>query len=414
MKVIVIGSGVVGVTTAYYFAKAGVEVVVVDQHPEPAMGASFGNAGSMTASRAGPWASPRALAKTLKGYYSSDSAFKLHLSNDPALWAWLAGFTKAAFSNHTSSKRQSMIELGIASSAERQTLERTIGLAYGQIRQGLLTVYDSDKEFKRARTDLSTLRSLGLEMEALSVAECEKLEPAVDWDNLNAVGAILSKDDATADCREFTLSLARHLVGMGVQFRHEFVIKVIQMRPGHCEVSTDKGGITADAIVVAAGIESMRLLKPLGIALPMYPVKGYSITLKQSTSLLPSMSISDEARKVFMSPINNQLRAAGIADIAGYDMTISPERIGVIRRTTADFFPNFADAPEELVWSGLRAMTHDGPPLMFGSQDSGVWVNSGHGSLGWTFACGAAKIVSNMVLQKKHEPENPYFGLSRR
>jgi len=415
MKVIVVGGGVIGVTTAYYLARAGVQVVLLDEKPDLALGASFANAGSMTASRAGPWASPRTLTKTLKGYLSDDSAFRLGLSVDPALWRWLFGFTLAAFSTSSGAKRQAMIELGMTSAREREQLDADLALEYGPISSGLLTLYNNSNDFDLARKDMKTLRNLGIDVQSLNSGECQTAEPTVAWDRVKVSGGILALSDTTADCRKFTLALAQKAVTMGVQV--QYGVRVKSVRPKHegmCQIVTADEVLQADAVVVAAGINSRPLINQLGLHLPMYPVKGYSVTVPTPEGPKPKLTISDEAKKVFVSPFSEGLRAAGIADITGYDLGIDSKRIDVVKRTLSTLYPSVSINDDSSVWAGLRAMTHDGPPLIFGVQNSGIWINSGHGSLGWTFACGAAAMISRLVTTDQAEPENPFFGLSKR
>ena len=415
MKVIVIGSGVVGITTAHYLARAGADVTVLDQNDEPAMGTSYANAGSMTASRSGPWASPRVLVKTMKGYFANDAAFRIRPTVDPRLWVWLLGFAVSAFSTSTAAKRKAMIELALTSAVEREAIEAELALEYGPKRKGLLTLYHDTGDFGRARRDTQTLHSLGIDVEALDAAACRLAEPAVAWDGLGICGGIFAHNDTTADCRSFTVALAARAAAAGVRMRHRTRVQVVRpRRQGKCEVVIDGEVLNADAVVVAAGLETSGLVRPLGIRLPIYPVKGYSISVKNDGSSQPKLTIAHESKKVFVSPLNGGLRAAGIADFTGFDPTIDPVRVDVLKRALSALYPQ-ADLGGELhTWAGLRAMTHDGPPVIFGIPDSGIWINSGHGSLGWTFACGAAKMTSNLVTTNRWEPENPYFGLARR
>lgn len=415
MRVIVVGSGVVGVTSAYYMARAGAEVVVLDQNPEPAMGASFANAGSMTASRSGPWASPRTLVKALKGYFEDDAAFRLRLAADPKLWTWLLGFAVSAFSANTAAKRKAMIELALANAIERERIDADLALEYGPMHKGLLTLYHNTDDFERARHDLGTLRALGINVEALDASACRVAEPAVAWDGLGVCGGLLARDDTTADCRSFTLALADRATAAGVQFRHGTRVQGIRPRhQGMCEVALQGDVLKADALIIAAGLETTKLVGPLGVRLPIYPVKGYSISARTGGGRQPMLTVAHEAKKVFVSPMNGGLRAAGIADITGYDLAIDPVRVDVLRRILSALYPTAEMSGTLQVWSGLRAMTHDGPPLIFGIPDAGIWINTGHGSLGWTFACAAAKMTCDLVTANRAESQNPFFGLSKR
>lgn len=415
MKVIVIGGGVVGVASAYYLCRSGAEVVLLEKNDGPALETSFANAGSMTASRAGPWASPKALAKTLKGYFSEDSAFKLHLCPDLEQYRWLAGFVVTAFSDSRVAKRSAMVKLGLASLRERRRLDQELALSYGVIRPRLLTIYDNVRDLDAAVADLRYLQGLGVTARAMSPADCRSEEPNVAWDRLTVVGGILAIDDETADCHEFSKALATVNQRVGVDLRYgECVRKIDAKSFGNCTVTTDVGVLSADAVLIAAGISSVELAKAQGIKLPIFPVKGYSISIDMPLADRPQVTISDERRKVFVAPTESGVRGAGVADIVGYQRDITASRIALIERRLKHLFPKANLDGDVSTWAGLRAMTHDGPPIICGMPGSGLWFNTGHGSLGWTFACGAADVVAKLLLNRSYEPENRYFGLSHR
>ena len=415
MKVIVIGAGVIGITTAYYLRRQGVEVILIEKNPGPGLETSYANAGSMTATRAGPWASRRTLVKTMKGYFSRDSALRLKLTADPRLYEWLIGFVVAAFSSARPERRRAMIELGMVSLSERRALDSELSLDYGGINTGLLTIHENAEDFRLAVADIPYLRSLGAEVQELSPAECGATEPAVDWPRQRIVGGIYAPTDESGDCYRFTKAIASELVRMGVEVRYGEQVRSLDARAfGACRVRTDRGDIDGDAVVVAAGIQSAALARMIGVKLPLCPVQGHSISVPLPEGERPNVTIAHESRKVFVSPCGNGVRAAGVADIVGYGRKLKPERVELLKETVSALYPSARLDQDLDPWTGLRDMTHDGPPIICGVPGSGLWFNAGHGTLGWTFACGAAKLVTTLVRSRTAEPDNPFLGLTRR
>lgn len=414
MRVIVIGGGVVGITTAYELQAAGHETTVLERRDGPGLETSFANAGSLCASRAGPWASPRTIGKTLKGYFKQDSPFRLKLAADVRQAAWLARFVSAAFSDRRRERRRAMIELAVASQRRWHEVNEDLGLEYGPIGRGLLTIHDSAQDLALASADLPFLQSLGLDVRRLSLEECRTAEPAARLDE-KVLGGILARDDESADCNRFTVALASHLRGRGVDLRFGTQVRSLSGRGRDgCRVATATEELRADAVVVAAGGGSPALLAPLGVRVPTYPVKGYSITVRHDSARQPTLTIADEGRKVFVAPLDGQLRAAGVADIRGADRALDPRRIATLRRTVARLYPD-ADVDGELSpWTGLRDMTFDGPPIISSVGDTRIWINSGHGSLGWTFACGAASLIAALVTGSQPPIDARWFRLGDR
>jgi D-amino-acid dehydrogenase len=419
MRVIVIGAGIVGTATAHYLQRGGAAVTVIERLGGPAEGASFANAGSMTASRAGPWASPKTILKTLKGYFNEDSAFKLALRPDAGQLRWLWGFLRSAYGDHGRGKRESMIRLALDSIRERQRIDAEYGLAYGGVRPRLLCIHDTEADAAAAAADLPYLQALGVSVRMVSAEECRALEPAVDWSNVSMAGATLASDDETADCLRFCRALENVNRRLGVDCRYDTeVLEVNAHGLGNCSISTRHGKdivvVRADAVVVAAGIQSLQIARSVGLRLPMYPVKGYSLTLPMPVCARPQLTIAHDKRKVFVSPMEGGIRAAGVADIVGYEHRVDERRVGLVRRTVRDLYPQADLGSAPPAWTGLRAMTHDGPPIVCGLPGTGLWLNAGHGSLGWTFSLGCARLTTEMVTSNRHEPDDPFLGLSCR
>lgn len=415
MHIVVIGGGVIGLTTAYYLRRSGVEVTLIEQNRKPAQGSSYANAGSMTASRAGPWASPKAIAKTLKGYLDPDSAFRLRIQPDLRQARWLLGFLRSAYSEHASAKRAAMVTLARESIGERRMLDSVLGIDYGAVYPGLLSIYENTEDFDAAARDVEYLKDLGIDVRLLSPSDCAAIEPTVAWSNLPIVGATLAPDDETADCYRFCQALDAINASLGV-VRHygEQVTHLDARNLGQCVVRIRGDDLTADGVVIAAGVQSVELARTQGVRLPVYPVKGYSLSVPLEHDQVPRHTLSHERRKVFVSPSEAGLRAAGVADIVGYNTTLDKERVDLVRRTITDLFPRATLAEGVEQWSGLRPMTYDGPPVICGVPGTGLWLNTGHGSLGWTMSLGAAKLTSELVTSGRYAPENAYFGLGCR
>jgi D-amino-acid dehydrogenase len=307
-----------------------------------------------------------------------------------------------------------MIELGVMSQRRWHEVNEALGLEYGAIGRGLLTIHDDPKDLALASADVPFLQSLGLDVRRLSAEECRAAEPAARFDD-EVLGGILARNDESADCNRFTVALASHLRRQGVDLRFGTPVRSLSGRDGRgCRVTTATEELRADLVVVAAGGETPALLAPLGVRVPSYPVKGYSITVRHASTRKPRLTIADEGRKVFVAPFDGHLRAAGVADIRGDDRTLDPRRIATLRRTVARLYPS-ADVDGELsAWTGLRDMTYDGPPVVSPVGDTGIWVNSGHGSLGWTFACGAASLVAALVTGKQPRVDARWFVLGDR
>ena len=390
-------------------------MTLIEKNTGPAQGASFANAGSMTASRAGPWASPKSVVRTLKGYFNKDSAFKLSLRADLGQLRWLVGFLQSAYGRYGAPKREAMISLALEGIRERKRIDSEFHLEYGGVYPRLLTIYDSEGDLSAAAQDLKYLATLGVSADVVSRADCRTLEPNVDWSSVKMAGATLATDDETADCFCFCQEMDRinHALGVSVRYDSE-VVRVDAKSFGKCTVVTRGETLQSDAVVVAAGTQSVRLAQSHGLRLPMYPVKGYSLSVQLPEPMRPRLTIAHEKRKVFVAPMTNGLRAAGVADIVGYRDDIDWRRVDLVRRTIRDLFPSALLDGSAPAWSGLRAMTHDGPPIICGMPGSGLWFNTGHGSLGWTFSLASAKSIAEQVLSRRYEPANPFFGLRYR
>lgn len=403
MRVAICGAGLSGITTAYLLAREGVETVVVDAADAVGEGgASYANAGSVTVSRAAPWAGPATLVKALKWLGRSDAPLRFSPRLDLAQWGWAAAFVRACFSSARPERRTAMLRLAALSRDMLIELDSVTGPAYRTDRTGLLTLYASDAEWRAATADRDMLAGLGVMVRAVDAEECRSLEPALRHSRRAIAGGIFAPDDAAGDALAFTRALAGELVRLGGEVRLAQRVERLDHRNGVVRGLVMDGGemLAADAVVIATGASCAGLLRPLGLRPPVYPVKGYSITLPFADGERPAHTVSDDRAKVFLTPMGGALRVAGVAEFRGFDTALDARRITALHRLAAELYPAVADTPVENAWTGLRAMTPDGPPLLGPTGVPGLHINTGHGSLGWTLACGSARVVADCLLDR--------------
>lgn len=401
MKVAICGAGLVGVTTAHTLAREGIETVIVDRAPAVAEGgASYANAGSVTVSRSGPWASPATLIKALKWLGRADAPLLFRPRLELAQWQWSMAFVAASFSRHRAERRAAMIGLASLSRDILLDLEAVTKPDYTTLRTGLLTLYRDAAELASATADCQTLADLGVSATALSPDQCLATEPALAAMRDPIAGGIFAPDDVAGDALAFTRALGQDLARLGGTFRPGSTVSRIETANGKVSglLLTTGETIPADVVVVAAGSDSRALLAPFGLKPHLYPVKGYSITIPGQPDELPAHTISEDSRKVFLTPLGDRLRVAGVAEFAGNDKTLDQRRIDGLKRVATDLFPALDTRGDCAAWTGLRGMTPDGPPLLGPTHVPGLFVNFGHGSLGWTLSCGSARLVTDLIV----------------
>ncbi|WP_041794177.1 D-amino acid dehydrogenase [Pararhodospirillum photometricum] len=417
MSVIVLGAGVVGVTTAWYLAQAGHAVTVVDRRPGVGLETSFANGGQISVCHTHPWAGPEAPRQVLGWLGRPDAPLVVRpLRWDPPLWAWglrfLANCTPSAFTRNM----ERAVRVALYSRAQLKALRTEIGLEYDQRTQGILKIYRSPAVLETGLAAMAAARAWGLEQRALDADACVALEPALEDARPTLAGGILAPDDESGDAHRFTRALAERARGLGVLFYEATTVVALEAQGGRiCRVMTDQGPLEADWVVVALGSESPRLLRPLGLRLPVYPAKGYSITVDvPPEGLAPTVSLTDEEKRMVYSRLGNRLRAAGTAELAGWDPQLRPERAALIRRETQALFPRAGKIAEAEAWCGLRPTTPDSVPLLgrVAKYDNLV-LNTGHGTLGWTMACGSGRLVADLLGGRTPEIALDGLGLDR-
>jgi len=415
MKILVLGSGVIGVTSAWYLARAGHEVTLVDRQPQPAMETSFANGGQVSWGAANPWAAPGVPRKALAWLFQRHSPLVLHPRLDPAMWLWLGQMLRNCTDERYLANKQRQLRLARYSHACLSALRDETGLQYDQGTRGLLVLYRKASDLDGATREAQLLDRLGIAYRFLDRAACVAHEPALRDSQGKVAGGMLFPDDESGDCRRFTEELATRAQRQGVKFlASTCVTRMVADGARITRVVTDRGDLTADAYVLACGSYSPLLLKPLGIRPPVYPVKGYSITVPISNDVAtPHGTLTDETYKVVITRLGNRLRAAGTAELCGYDLTLRPARLATLTHVVRDLFPAAGDLTGAEPWAGLRPMTPDNPPVIGATPYQNLFLNTGHGTLGWTMACGSGKLLADLVTDRAPEIDLDGLTLAR-
>lgn len=415
MKILILGSGVIGVTSAWYLARAGHEVTLVDRQPQPAMETSFANGGQVSWGAANPWAAPEIPGKAIAWLFKRHSPLALRPSFDPGMWRWLAQMLRNCTSARYLANKERQLRLSHYSHACLTGLRNELGLHYDQSTHGLLILYRRARDLATATREALLLDRLGIAYRFLDRAACVAHEPALRDSQDKIVGGMLFPGDESGDCRIFTEELAARAQAHGVKFlANTGVTRLVTDGNRIVRVATDRGELTADAYVLACGSYSPLLLKPLGIRLPVYPVKGYSITVPiTDDATAPQGTITDESYKVVLTRLGKRLRAAGTAELCGYDLTLRPARLATLAHVMRDLFPSAGDLSAVEPWAGLRPMTPDNPPVIGATPYKNLFLNTGHGTLGWTMACGSGKVLADIVSGRKAEIDLSGLTLAR-
>jgi D-amino-acid dehydrogenase len=399
VKVLVLGAGVVGVTCAYYLSRDGHEVTVVDRQPGAGLETSFGNAGGICPGFAGPWAAPGMPLKVLRWLFLPHAPLMLRPRLDPAQWRWLARFVGNCTAKRFARNKARMQRIAHYSKACLVKLREETGIAYDHGAGGVLQIFRTEEELEGGRLAAKVLERFGAEYRLVDCNEVLAIEPALRAGNTSVSGGLHLPADETGDCHLFTARLAQRLQAAGVTFRFGTNVQAIATERGRVSgIVTDHGVLTADCYVVALASDAAALLKLLSIDLPIYPVKGYAITLDiAQAEFSPRSSVMDEHSKVMITRLGSRLRAAGVAEIVGYDQTADPAKAAGVLETARALFPLAGDYSKVVYWAGLRPMTPDGPPYLGATPYDNLFLNLGQGSNGWTQACGGGRVVADLI-----------------
>ncbi len=414
MKVLVLGGGVIGVASAYYLAKAGHEVELVDRQSGPALETSFANAGEVSPGYSAPWAGPGVPIKAIKWMLMAHSPLVIWPLLDPAMWRWgammLANCTERAYALNKSR----MVPIAEYSRDCLKALRAETGIGYDERAQGTLQLFRTQKQLDSIGGDVAVLKQYGVPFEVLDRAGFCRVEPALALTQEKFVGALRLPGDETGDCFKFSNRLAEMAAASGVRFRWNTRIDALQVGGGAITgVHTDAGLLRADKVVLALGSYSPKLLEPVGIRIPVYPVKGYSITVPISDAqYAPESTIMDETHKVAVTRLGDRIRVGGTAELAGYSLNLREARRGTLNHVVTDLFPRAGDVSQATFWCGLRPMTPDGTPIVGPTPVQHLLLATGHGTLGWTMAAGTGRIIADLVSGRA--PEIDVSGLAMR
>jgi D-amino-acid dehydrogenase len=404
MKVIVLGAGLLGVTSAYFLRQLGHDVVVIDRQASAAAETSFANGGQISVSHAEPWANPGAPLKVLKWLGREDAPLLFRLRADMRQWLWGLQFLRECTPARTRHNIAQIVRLGTYSRDTLQQLRRDTGLQYDQRTQGILHFYTSAAEFEAAEAPAAQMRELGCERRLISADEAVRIEPALAHVRGQLAGATYTAEDESGDANRFARELVALCERDGVVFRMSHTITALRTDGGridHVEATDHEGRfqrVRGDAYVVAMGSLSPLLVKPLGIALPIYPAKGYSVTMPVlDADKAHQVSLTDDEYKLVFSRLGNRLRIAGTAELNGYDRDLNRVRCEAIVRRVQELFPGAGDASQAQFWTGLRPATPSNVPVIGATKLPNLYLNTGHGTLGWTHACGSGKSIARIV-----------------
>jgi D-amino-acid dehydrogenase len=412
MKVLVLGSGVIGTAVAYYLARAGHEVEVVDRQSGPALETSFANAGEVSPGYSAPWAGPGVPVKAIKWMLMQHSPLVIWPLLDPAMWRWGWQMLMNCNARAYALNKSRMVPIAEYSRDCLKALRAETGIGYDDRAQGTLQLFRTQKQLDGIGGDVEVLRQYGVPFEVLDRAGFCKVEPALAHTQHKFVGALRLPGDETGDCFKFTNALAELAKGLGVRFRFDTKIESLQVGGGAITgVFTSAGLLRADKVVLALGSYSPQLLEPVGIRIPVYPVKGYSITVPITDAAhAPESTIMDETHKVAVTRLGDRIRVGGTAELAGYSLNLREARRGTLEHVVTDLFPKGGDVSQASFWCGLRPMTPDGTPIVGATPVNGLLLATGHGTLGWTMACGTGRVVADLVSGR--QPEIDVSGLA--
>ena len=403
MKIIVLGAGVVGVASAWYLAAAGHEVTVIDRRGAAGLETSFANGGQIAAGHAAPWAKPSLLPKILRWLGREDAPLLFRPRLSPAQWEWGARFLYECLPGRFERHTRTLAALARYSRECLRALRRDLGLQYDQLERGILTFATNERDF-------DALAHHGQKL--LSAAECLAIEPALQHSNDPVVGGVYDAQDESGDALRFTQELARVAASRGVAFRFDAAVQALETAGDAITgVRLDAGQETADAYVMSFGSYSPLYLAPLGIRIPVYPLKGYSITLPlgpAEVSAAPSVSLSDDGFKIVISRLGTRLRAAGTAELAGYDTAVNAARCAAIARRIRELFPALGAVTTVENWAGLRPATPNNVPVIGKTKYRNLYLNTGHGTLGWTLACGSGSALADLVSGRDPQVAFPF------
>jgi D-amino-acid dehydrogenase len=423
LKIVVVGAGIIGVTTAYELAERGHEVTLLDRRESAGLETSYANGGQIGASEVAPWAGPEVPGLVLRWLGRADAPFRLRLKADPDQWIWLMRFLTRCRASARAQRILPNLALALLTRARMdaivtQTESESSPVAFDESRKGILQIFHRAHALKEATANIEAMRRAGLEQTVLSARECVDLEPALGpaFQKGEIVGGIHCPSDRSGDARKFTARLATEVQRKGVAFVAGAEVTGFETRGDRLTgVRTRAWLFGADAVVLAAGVGTVRLAHMVGVRIPVYPVKGYSVTLPAAGDAAPCVSLTDEARKIVISRLGDRLRTAGTAEVGGYDTALEMPRARSVLDATVDLFPQMGEvAGSAEFWTGLRPMSSDGSPIIGqAGRFTNLYLNTGHGSLGWTLGAGSAAALADAICGTRPQLDLTPFGIKR-
>jgi len=415
MKVMILGSGVIGTSIAYYLARDGHQVTVLERQPAPAMETSFANAGEVSPGYSAPWAAPGVPLKAIKWMLMHHSPLVIKPLRDPAMWGWGLKMLRNCTHARYRINKSRMVRLAEYSRDCLQELRQDIGIQYDERSLGTLQLFRTEKQLADSATDVAILKEYGVPYQLLDRAAYLAYEPALAQVQDKFVGALRLPGDETGDCFKFTQTLAERARALGVEFKFGVNIEALEHRGTQISgVRTDQGVLRADHYVVALGSYSTRMLRPLGIRIPVYPVKGYSITVPiTAAARAPESTIMDETHKVAVTRLGDRIRVGGTAQLSGFDLGLVASREATLKFVLNDLFPGAADLAQSEFWTGLRPMTPDGTPILGQAGYANLHLSTGHGTLGWTMAAGTGRVMADLLSGRTPDIDMDGLGLQR-
>jgi D-amino-acid dehydrogenase len=415
MRVLVLGAGVIGVTSAWYLSKAGHEVTLVDRHDAVGQETSFANGGQISVSHAQPWANPHVPRKILKWLGREEAPLLFRPRADLAQWLWGLAFLRECTPARTAHNIRQLVMLGLYSRASLQELRAETAVQYDHLARGILHFYTSARELDLAVESARVMREHGCDLEMVSASRCAEIEPALR--NVRVVGGSWTPSDESGDAHKFTQSLAALAAKRGVQFRSARILtlgaqgeRIAGIRVARADGAEEV--LQADAYLVCLGSYSPLFVRPLGIGLAIYPLKGYSVTLPVADRARAyTVSMTDDEYKLVFSRLGDRLRIAGTAELNGYNTELNEVRCQAILRRTLELFPGAGDAARAQFWTGLRPATPSNVPYIGTTRYPNLYLNTGHGTLGWTHACGSGRAIADIVSGRKPEIEFAFTGV---
>ena len=415
MRVLVLGGGVIGTASAYYLARAGFQVSVLERQPGVALETSYANAGQVSPGYASPWAAPGIPLKAIKWLLQRHAPLAIKLTGDPQQYFWMLQMLRNCTAARYAVNKERMVRLSEYSRDCLDELRADTGIDYEGRQLGTTQLFRTQAQLDAAAKDIAVLERSGVPYEVLDRAGIARVEPALAGVADKLAGALRLPNDQTGDCQLFTSKLAQMARALGVEFRFGCTIERLDIAGDRINgVWVDGQLETADRYVMALGSYSPQLLRPLGIKAPVYPLKGFSLTVPiRNPAMAPTSTILDETYKVAITRFDQRIRVGGMAEIAGFDLSLNPRRRETLEMITADLYPEGGDLQRADFWTGLRPATPDGTPIVGATAYRNLFLNTGHGTLGWTMACGSGRLLADLMANKRPQISADGLDISR-